>query len=36
VRFNLYGFAVIRWDYAWPLDSPNRRPFGTWFFGPSF
>jgi hypothetical protein len=36
VRFNLFGFAVVRWDYAWPLDSPNRRPFGTWFFGPSF
>jgi outer membrane protein assembly factor BamA len=36
VRFNLFGFAVVRWDYAWPLDSPDRRPFGTWFFGPSF
>jgi len=36
VRFNLFGFAIVRWDYTWPLDSPNRRPFGTWFFGPSF
>ncbi|HZF66897.1 MAG TPA: hypothetical protein VEZ47_02550 [Gemmatirosa sp.] len=36
VRFNLFGFMIVRWDYAWPLDGPNRRPFGTWFFGPSF
>ena len=36
VRLNLFGFAILRWDYAWPLDSPNRKPFGTWFFGPSF
>ena len=36
IRFNLFGFAILRWDYAWPLDSPNRKPFGTWFFGPSF
>ena len=36
IRFNLFGFAILRWDYAWPLDSPDRKPFGTWFFGPSF
>jgi len=36
LRLNLFGFAILRWDYAWPLDSPNRKPFGTWFFGPSF
>jgi hypothetical protein len=36
IRFNLFGFAILRWDYAWPLDSPNAKPFGTWFFGPSF
>jgi hypothetical protein len=35
-RFNLFGFMIVRWDYAWPLDGPSRRPFGTWFFGPSF
>ena len=36
IRFNLFGFAILRWDYTKPLDSPGRKPFGTWFFGPSF
>jgi outer membrane protein assembly factor BamA len=36
VRFNLFGFAILRWDYAFPLDGPSRKPFGSWFFGPSF
>jgi Tol biopolymer transport system component len=36
VRFNLFGFAILRWDYAKPLDQPGRKPFGTWFIGPSF
>jgi WD40 repeat protein len=36
IRFNLFGFAILRWDYAWPVDTPGAKPFGTWFFGPSF
>lgn len=37
VRVNLYGFALLRWDYAIPLDGPNRKN-GFWRFslGPSF
>ena len=23
-------------DYAKPLDTPGRKAFGTWYFGPSF
>ncbi len=36
VRFNLFGFAVLRWDYAKPLNAASRRAFGTWSLGPSF
>jgi outer membrane protein assembly factor BamA len=36
IRFNLFGFAILRWDYAKPLDAANRKGFGTWSFGPSF
>jgi outer membrane protein assembly factor BamA len=36
IRFNLFGFAILRWDYAKPLDATNRKAFGTWSFGPSF
>jgi WD40 repeat protein len=37
VRVNLYNLALLRWDYAIPLDGPNRRD-GYWRFslGPSF
>jgi len=36
IRFNLFGFAILRWDYAKPLDASSRKGFGTWSFGPSF
>jgi hypothetical protein len=36
IRFNLFGFVVLRWDYAKPLDAANKKAFGTWSFGPSF
>lgn len=36
IRLNLYGFLILRWDRAWPLDGPDRRSFGTFFVGPSF
>jgi WD40 repeat protein len=37
VRVNLYNLALLRWDYAIPLDGPNRKD-GYWRFslGPSF
>jgi outer membrane protein assembly factor BamA len=36
LRLNLFGFAIVRWDYAKPLDRPGRKPFWTWSLGPSF
>jgi Tol biopolymer transport system component len=36
IRFNLFGFAILRWDYSKPLDAPGKKAFGTWYFGPSF
>jgi Tol biopolymer transport system component len=37
VRLNLFNFALLRWDYAIPLDNPTRDK-GYWRFslGPSF
>jgi hypothetical protein len=35
-RFNLFGIAIIRWDYAIPLSRPGAKGFGTWFFGASY
>jgi outer membrane protein assembly factor BamA len=38
LRLNLFGFAILRWDYAIPLDRPKdqRHGFWTWSLGPSF
>ena len=36
VRLNVFGFLILRWDYAKPLDAASRKGFGTWSFGPSF
>jgi outer membrane protein assembly factor BamA len=36
LRLNLFGYAIVRWDYAKPLDRPGRKPFWTWSLGPSF
>jgi outer membrane protein assembly factor BamA len=36
LRLNLFGFALIRWDYAIPLDRPERKGFWSWSLGPSF
>ncbi|GAC1649224.1 MAG: DPP IV N-terminal domain-containing protein [Gemmatimonadaceae bacterium] len=36
LRANLFNFAILRWDYAKPLDSPGQRPFWVWSLGPSF
>ncbi len=36
VRVNLFNFALLRWDYAIPLDRPERKGFWVWSLGPSF
>ena len=36
IRVNLFNFALLRWDYAIPLDRPQRRGFWVWSLGPSF
>jgi len=37
LRLNLFNYAVLRWDYAVPLDQPGgRRGFWTWSLWPSF
>ncbi|HET7563510.1 MAG TPA: BamA/TamA family outer membrane protein [Gemmatimonadaceae bacterium] len=30
LRINLFNYAILRWDYAIPLDAPNRH--GVWRF----
>ena len=38
IRLNLFGFALLRWDYAIPLDRPtgSKKGYWTWTLGPSF
>ena len=36
VRMNLFGIAIVRWDWAVPVSRPGTRGFGTWFFGASY
>jgi outer membrane protein assembly factor BamA len=37
LRLNLFNYAVIRWDYAIPLDQPgSKKGFWTWSLWPSF
>lgn len=36
IRVNLFNFALLRWDYAIPLDRPVRKGFWVWSLGPSF
>jgi hypothetical protein len=36
VRLNLFNFALLRWDYAIPLDRPQRRGFWQWSLGTSY
>jgi len=38
IRLNLFGFALLRWDYAIPLDRPtgSRKGYWSWTLGPSF
>jgi len=37
LRLNLFNYAVLRWDYAVPLDQPaGKHGFWTWSLWPSF
>ncbi|MEP7343844.1 MAG: hypothetical protein ABI877_01195 [Gemmatimonadaceae bacterium] len=36
IRLNLFGFALLRWDYAIPLDRPTRKGYWQFSLGPSF
>ena len=36
LRLNLFNFAILRWDYAVPLDQKDGRGFWTWSLWPSF
>ncbi|MBA3890505.1 MAG: PD40 domain-containing protein, partial [Gemmatimonadaceae bacterium] len=36
LRMNLFNYATLRWDYAVPLDQPERKGFWTWSLWPSF
>ena len=37
LRLNLFNYAVVRWDYAIPLDQQgSRKGFWTWSLWPSF
>jgi WD40 repeat protein len=35
-RLNLFNIAIVRWDWAVPMNRPNQKGFGTWFFGASY
>ncbi|MEQ1692343.1 MAG: hypothetical protein ABMA00_13715 [Gemmatimonas sp.] len=35
-RLNLFNIAIVRWDWAVPVNRPGQKGFGTWSFGPSF
>ena len=38
IRLNLFNIAIVRWDYAIPLDSPSgsKKGFWQWSLGPNF
>jgi outer membrane protein assembly factor BamA len=36
LRVNLFNIAILKWDYAKPLDIPGRHPNWTFSLGPSF
>ncbi|MGI9044862.1 MAG: hypothetical protein ACR2GK_12195 [Gemmatimonadaceae bacterium] len=36
LRVNLFNIAILKWDYAKPLDTPGRKPIWTFSLGPSF
>jgi outer membrane protein assembly factor BamA len=36
LRLNFFNYAIVRWDYAVPLDAGTRKGFWTWSLWPSF
>ena len=36
LRLNLYNYAILRWDYAIPVDQDGHRGVWTWSLWPSF
>ena len=36
VRLNLFGFALVRWDYSIPLDRPGKKGYWLFSLGQSF
>lgn len=36
IRLNLFGFALVRWDYSIPLDRPSKKGYWMWTLGQSF
>ena len=36
LRLNLFNYAIVRWDYAIPVDQSTRRGVWTWSLWPSF
>ncbi len=36
LRLNLFNYAIVRWDYAVPIDQPGKKGFWTWSLWPSF
>lgn len=36
LRVNLFNIAILKWDYAKPLDAEGRKPNWTFSVGPSF
>jgi len=36
LRVNLFNIAILKWDYAKPLDQPGRKANWTFSLGPSF
>jgi outer membrane protein assembly factor BamA len=36
LRLNLFNYAIVRWDYAVPIDQAGRRGVWTWSLWPSF
>ncbi|MFI5229235.1 MAG: hypothetical protein ACHQWU_09215 [Gemmatimonadales bacterium] len=36
LRLNLFNYAIVRWDYAIPLDQVGHRGVWTWSLWPSF
>ncbi|HYD52217.1 MAG TPA: hypothetical protein VEA99_06310 [Gemmatimonadaceae bacterium] len=36
LRINLFNYAMLRWDYAIPLDAREKKGFWTWSLWPGF